>query len=83
MIGRVVEGTPATERFLDRAAELIRHGDVSRAAQFLRVPEKTLEHWYYDWVERQPQATSTPALPITRIGIDELSLKKSTGSSSR
>ena len=68
-------------RFLGRAAELIRRGDVSRAAGFLRVPEKTLERWYYDWVERQRD--TTPAPPITRIGIDELSLKKSTASSSR
>ena len=77
----LAEGTHATERFLARAAELIRHGDVSRAAQFLRVPEKTLQRWYYDWVDRQREAT--PAAPITRIGIDELSLKKSTASSSR
>ena len=74
-------GTHATERVLVRAAELIRHGDVARAAQFLRVPEKTLQSWYYDWVERQRDTTS--ADPITRIGIDELSLKKSTVSSSR
>ena len=79
----LAEGTHATERFLARAAELIRHGDVARAAQFLRVPEKTLQRWYYDWVERQQQTTSTSAQPITRIGIDELSLKKSTGNSSR
>lgn len=77
----LAEGAHATERFLARAAELIRHGDVTRAAQFLRVPEKTLERWYYAWVERQRD--TTPAAPITRIGIDELSLKKSTGSSSR
>ena len=77
----LAEGTHATERFLVRAAELIRHGDVARAAGFLRVPEKTLQRWYYDWVERQQ--VTTPAAPITRIGIDELSLKKSTGSSSR
>ena len=77
----LAEGTHATERFLARAAELIRHGDVVRAAQFLRVPEKTLQRWYYDWVERQRD--TTPAAPITRIGIDELSLKKSTGNSSR
>ncbi|MEQ1934161.1 MAG: helix-turn-helix domain-containing protein, partial [Fimbriimonadaceae bacterium] len=80
-VPELVEGAHATERFLARAAELIRHGDVTRAAQFLRVPEKTLERWYYAWVERQRD--TTPAAPITRIGIDELSLKKSTGSSSR
>ena len=79
----LAEGTPATERFLARAAELIRHGDVARAAQFRRVPEKTLPRWYYDGVERQQQTTSTSAQPITRIGIDELSLKKHTGSSSQ
>lgn len=77
----LAEGAHATERFLSRAAEWIRHGDVTRAAQFLRVPEKTLERWYYAWVERQRD--TTPAAPITRIGIDEPSLKKSTGSSSR
>ena len=81
----LTEGTHATERFLVRAAELIRHGDVARAAQFLRVPEKTLQRWYDDWVERQRD--TTPAAPhpegTRRIGIDELSLKKSTGNSSR
>ena len=80
-VPELVEGAHATERFLARAAELIRHGDVTRAAQFLRVPEKTLERWYYAWVERRRD--TTPAAPIMRIGIDELSLKKSTGSSSR
>jgi len=74
-------GTHATERFLARAAELIRHGDVRRAAAFLRVPEKTLQRWYYAWVEQQRD--TTPALPITTLGIDELSLKKSTVNSSR
>ena len=84
-VPELAEGAHATERFLSRAAELIRHGDVTGyplgAAQFLRVPEKTLERWCYAWVERQRD--TTPAAPITRIGIDELSLKKSTGSSSR
>jgi len=80
-VPELVAGSHATERFLARAAELIRHGDVTRAAAFLRVPEKTLERWYYAWVERQREVT--PAAPITRIGIDELSLKKSTDSSSR
>lgn len=49
--------THATERFLARATELIRHSDAARAAQFLRVPEKTLEHWYYAWVEHQKSKT--------------------------
>ena len=80
-IPELVEEAHATERFLARAAEFIRHGDVTRTAEFLRVPGKTLERWYYAWVECQRD--TTPAAPITRIGIDELSLKKSTGSSSR
>jgi transposase len=78
------EGTHATERLLERAAELIRHSDVANAARFFKVPEKTLEGWYYGYVERQQQrAAQAPAKPIRRIGIDELSLKKSTDSSSQ
>lgn len=75
------EGAPATERFLARAAELSRHGDSARAAAFLRVPAKSLERWDSAGVERQPQ--TGVAQPITSLGIDEISLKKSTGSSSR
>ena|SRR5882672_1184679 len=76
---QVADGAHATERFLTRAAELIRFGDIVQAAAFLRVPATSLERWYYAWVERQQQAA---ARPITSLGIDELSLKKSTGSSS-
>jgi transposase len=79
-LSQVAEGAHATERFLARAAELIRFGDITQAAAFLRVPVTSLERWYYAWVERQHQAA---AQPITALGIDELSLKKSTGSSSR
>ena len=79
----LAEGTHATERLLERAAELIRHSDMANAARFFKVPEKTLEGWYYGYVDRQQQRTAqTPAKPIRRIGIDELSLKKSTDSSS-
>src|SRR5438270_6063574 len=45
----------ATERFLAQAARLIRCSDIANAAAFLGVPEKTLEKWYYDYVERQRQ----------------------------
>ena len=44
-VPELVEEVHATEPFLSRAAELIRHGDVLRAAQFLRVPEKAMERW--------------------------------------
>jgi transposase len=79
-LAQVAEGAHATERFLARAAEIIRFGDITQAAAFLRVPATSLERWYYAWVEGQQQAA---AQPITSLGIDELSLKKSTGSSSR
>lgn len=71
----------ATERFLDQAARLIRFSDIANAAAFLGVPEKTLQRWYYDYVERQTQQKPADLKPIKSLGIDELSLKKSTGSS--
>src|SRR4051812_35342037 len=74
-------GAHATERFLDQAAKLIRFSDIQNAAAFLAVPEKTLERWYYDYVERRTQAGAPGLKPIKSLGIDELSLKKSTGSS--
>lgn len=79
----LAEGSRATERFLERAAELIRHSDLLNVARFFSVPEKTLERWYYGYAERSQRtaAAKSPGV-IRRIGIDELSLKKSTGSSS-
>jgi transposase len=79
----LAEGSHATERFLERAAELIRQSDVLNASRFLGVAEKTLDDWYYDYVERQQQqAVTASAKPIRRLGIDEVSLKKSSASSS-
>lgn len=79
----LAQGSHATERLLGRAAELIRHRDVASAARFFGIPEKTLEGWYYAFIERhQQRATEAPG-PIRRIGIDELALKKGTGNSSR
>lgn len=77
----VVPGTHATERFLERAAQLIRHGDIPNAAAFLKVPEKTLERWYDEYVQRRQQQPAAHWKPITSIGIDELSQKKDTASS--
>jgi transposase len=65
-------GAHATERFLEHAARLIRFSDIANAAAFLDVPEKTLEHWYYNYVERQRQAPPAPPQPIQQLGIDEL-----------
>jgi transposase len=78
----LAEGAHATERFLERAAQLIRFSDVANAAVFLGVPQKNLERWYYDYVERQQQQPPVPRKPITSLGIDELSLKKNIGSTS-
>src|SRR5215207_435631 len=75
-------GAHATERFLEQAARLIRFSDVANVAAFFAVPENTLARWYYDYVERQQQQPRGQLKPITSIGIDELSLKKSSGSSS-
>ena len=79
----VAEGTWATARLVARAAELVRRSDVANAAAFLGIPEKTLERWYYEYVESQRKTANAAAEPIRCLGIDELSLKKSTVSSSR
>lgn len=72
-------GAHATERFLEQAARLIRFSDLANAAAFFGVPEKTLERWYYDYVERQRQTPPGPAKPIEQIGIDELKLTNGSG----
>jgi len=78
----VAPGAHATERFLEQAARLIRFADIANAAAFLGVPEKTLSRWYYDYAQRQlDKPKGEAARPIKSLGIDELSLKKSTGSS--
>jgi transposase len=78
----LAEGAHATERFLERAAQLIRSSDVANVAKFFGLPEQTLARWYYDYVECCRVAPGEPLKPIRRIGIDELSLKKNIGSSS-
>jgi transposase len=78
----VAPGAHATERFLARAARLIRFSDIASVADFLGVPERTLERWYYDYAQRQlDKIPGEASKPIKSLGIDELSLKKSTGSS--
>src|SRR5260370_30213175 len=44
----LAERAHATERFLERAAQLIRTSDLANAAAVLGVPERTLANWYYD-----------------------------------
>src|SRR5436190_19888309 len=72
----LAEGAHATERFLERAAQLVRTSDLTNAAAFLGVPERTLGDWYYDFLQRRPLASGQKLKPIRRLGIDELSLKK-------
>jgi transposase len=77
----VAPAAHATERFLAQAARLIRCSDIANAAAFLGVAEKTLEKWYYDYVEWQRQQAA-PVRPIRQLGIDELRLKKKASSMS-
>jgi len=77
----IADGSHATERFLERAVALIRVSDIANAAAFFGVPETTLANWYYDYIERKQKEPGKPLKPIRRLGIDELSLKKSTDSS--
>ena len=83
----LAEGSHATERLLARLAELAGRGDVSTAARFFGVAEKTAEGWYYDFLERKRKAPAAAAAaaahlqPVRSLGIDELSLKKGIGSS--
>jgi transposase len=81
--GVLSEGAHATERFLDRLAELAGRGDVSMAACFFGIAQKTAEDWYYGYLERREreQKSRTDLKPVRSLGIDELSLKKDTGSS--
>jgi transposase len=79
----LAEGDHATERFLERAAELIASSDLSNASQFLKVPERTLADWYYGYLQRRTVQSPQALKPVRRLGIDELSLKKSIGSMSQ
>ena len=78
----LAEGAHATERFLERAAQLIRTSDVANAAAFLGVPERTLGDWYYDYLQQRPHPSGQKLKPVRRLGIDELSLKKKSSTTS-
>ena len=79
----IAEGTHATERLLARMAEMIGFSDIRNAARFFGVAEKTLERWYYEFLERKRKRLEAVPQPIRSLGIDELSLKKSSASSAR
>lgn len=77
----LAEGAHATERLLERLAELASHSDVATAAGFFGIPEKTAEGWYYQYLERKQKEPAAHLQPVRSLGIDELSLKKDTGNS--
>ena len=70
----LAESAHATERFLERLAALADHSDLKNASAFFSLPEKTLEHWYYAYLDRRTATRS--GQPIRSLGIDELSRKK-------
>ena len=75
----LAEGAHATERFLERAAQLVRCSDLSNAAAFLGVPERTLGDWYYAYLQRRQIPGSQKLKPVRRLGIDELAVIKKHG----
>jgi transposase len=77
----LAEGAHATERLLERFAELAKHGDIANAARFFGIPEKTAEGWYYAYLERKRKEPAAHLQPVRSLGIDELSLKKDSGNS--
>jgi transposase len=80
-LAALAEGAHATERLLERLAELASRSDVATAARFFGIPEKTVEGWYYPYLERKRKEPAPHLQPVRSLGIDELSLKKSTGNS--
>jgi transposase len=76
----LAEGAHATERLLERLAELAGHGDIATASRFFGIPEKTAEGWYYPYLQRRREEPAN-LQPVRSLGIDELSLKKDTGNS--
>jgi len=77
----LAEGAHGTERLLGKLSELASHGDLSAAARFFAIPEKTAEGWYYAYLERKRREPAGPLEPVRSLGIDELSLKKDSGNS--
>ena len=80
-LSALAEGAHATERLLERLAELASRSDLATAARFFGIPEKTAEDWYYAYLERQRKTPVANLQPVRSLGIDELSLKKDTGNS--
>ena len=79
----IAPGAHATQRFLAHVARLIGFSDIANVSALYDLSESTLTRWFYDYIERQQQQPSPATVtPIKSLGIDELSQKKSTASSS-
>jgi transposase len=79
----IAGGAHATQRFLAHVARLIGFSDIANVAALYQLSESTLTRWYYDYIERQQlQPAPIAGKPIKCLGIDELSQKKGTASSS-
>ena len=81
-LAALAEGSHATERLLERLAELASRSDVTTASRFFGIPQKTAEGWHYQYLERQRKEPAPRLEPVRSLGIDELSLKKGAGNSS-
>ena len=74
-------GSSAGERGLMTYAEFEQIRDQAQGFASVMASESSLGRWYYDYLERRQQSpVGPPVKPISQLGIDELSLKKSTGS---
>ena len=80
-LAALADSAHATERLLERLAELASGSDLTTAARFFGIAEKTAEGWYYPYLERKRKEPAAHLQPVRSLGIDELSLKKSTGNS--
>lgn len=80
-LGTLAEGAHATERLLERLADLASRSDLVTASRFFGIAEKTAEGWYYDYLKRKQKNPAPHLEPVRSLGIDELSLKKDTGNS--
>jgi transposase len=77
----LAEGAHATERLLERLAELASGSDLCTAARFFQIPEKTAEGWYCQYLEQKRNEPAPGLEPVRSLGIDEIYLKKNTGNS--
>ncbi len=64
-LAALADGAHATERLLESLSDLASRSDLTTAARFFGIAEKTAEGWYYDYLERK-QKTPAPDLQPVR-----------------